>query len=905
MSRASVVCGDVRRQSRPVQGLAGSSAAKEASLTRVNPAAQELLEAVSPLSGALLPEPAQREVSAVQQALDWWLDSLPGFGAQLAPELEAPGDVLLNVFSRGRLAVCAKGDKLQGEGEEARHYTIVLVGSCRLRCRAPVPKTTAPPARGKGGKVKEDVEKEDEDGLAAALDEDGAVHVGHVRRGEAIGLTPGEPRAPWEVVCAEHTAVLMLGAEDYAATLRPFHKQLQADTVRFLQERSVCPQATPQVLQRFAGQLRRRCLRRGTVLLAAGELQRQIFILRDGSLSILAPPQQRLPGEGEGDLEEEAADECFTQDEEIGREIQRRERLRHYSMEGGAKQLQGAADEARDQVLKRHARGALGKILRGEKNAKPQNNLGVAARKDGLVPTAIVSEPGTLVGEEVLLYDTFRELAVARNCYTVIANEDCTCLAVDVTAFQKLGSLVGAETLLEKTKEKLSRHMSQHVHCKRSAMQMAKDVRRYKMREMHRQERQTLKLPPCYQGAVVLDALESTNDWLPTVLAYRKPPPNERTPGTLNCLTTLALDPCTFQSGPGVGAMLQVFRNPAELSAMRDGLRYRKIGAPRADCDRNPMGDIVQKDARYADARPPSPSAVLQALPPAESPEELDSGMGGVFFCTEVDEAALPERLGEVSPGRGAASDGFSVQAIVRSSSVPVLPRIPSSNSWGAAATTPEVVPALPFDGRGSMKRSGSIAGMKPSASRKGGGGTHEAIVAKTFYRTVQGKSVLLLTDKAETRRAVMKGVQSSLTEFELVFVKTGADFLTRLNSSKDTYHALILDLAKSEFQADALLRTVRQHQRYGRLPILVLSVERELTDTVRSSCSFVVFHPVAAPMLREGLLWCLDKKALLAKGGRSEAVAGEASPEAVRGLGMGGQAHFALLAQPAPIAVA
>mmetsp|Transcript_105215 Transcript_105215/g.273901 ORF Transcript_105215/g.273901 Transcript_105215/m.273901 type:complete len:148 (+) Transcript_105215:1-444(+) len=116
-----------------------------------------------------------------------------------------------------------------------------------------------------------------------------------------------------------------------------------------------------------------------------------------------------------------------------------------------------------------------------------------------------------------------------------------------------------------------------------------------------------------------------------------------------------------------------------------------------------------------------------------------------------------------------------------------------------------------------------------------------------------------------------MRGLQTALTEFELVFVKTSADLWTRLHIAKETYHALLVDLDKTDFQADPLLKSVRSSQRYGRLPILVLSSERELSETVRSSCSFVVFHPVAASMLREGLLWCLDKKAL--KGGKPEAV--------------------------------
>lgn len=880
MSRATIVPNsEGRRGSRPVESLLSKLGA--------SPEVEEFLEgAAAPLAAGLLAEPSQREVSAVQQALDWWLDSLPSLGIHLAPELKAPGDALLKAFSRGRFVTLAKGERLLAEGEEVRHYAIVLIGRCRLRCRAPAPKTGAPARGSKAVKDDGTGADDEEDGLAAALDEDGLVHVGYVGRGEAIGLQPGEPRAPWEAVCTERTAVLLLGAEDYSVSLRPFHRTLSAETVQFLQDRGVCPQASPATLHRFSSMLRHRRVRRGTVLCTAGEIQRNIYILKEGSCSLLSPPQEKQVGEVEGEedeLEEEEA-EKLAKDEAAEQQTQRRDRLRNYSMQGAAMQHEGAANEARNGVLKKHARGNLGKILRGEKNAKPHSSLGVTARKDGLVPTAVVSEPGSVIGEEVLLYDTFRELVVARNCYSAIANEDCLLLAVDITAFQKLGSYVGSDYVLEKTKQKLSRHLSQHTHCRMSAMQMTKDIRRTKRRELHKQERQTLRLPPSYAGAIPQEALESTDDWLTTVLNYRKAPKNDKCPGTLNCLNTLALDPLTFQSGPGVGAMLQVFNNPGELQTLRDGLRYRKIGGRRLDADRNPMGETIQKEARYAETAPPNALGSQQAFSAPEAVEEADGGMGGLFFCTEVDEATFPmgsptpppavrasAPSGESPPASGTvtkrSTSSASPQAIARSSSVPVLPRLSGNAATGAVPEAPSGL----TDARRTLSRSNGSAGVGASSSRKSGGSTRDAMIAKTFFRSIVGKSILVLTDKADSRKAIMRGLQTALTEFELVFVKTSADLWTRLHIAKETYHALLVDLDKTDFQADPLLKSVRSSQRYGRLPILVLSSERELSETVRSSCSFVVFHPVAASMLREGLLWCLDKKAL--KGGKPEAV--------------------------------
>jgi len=96
-----------------------------------------------------------------------------------------------------------------------------------------------------------------------------------------------------------------------------------------------------------------------------------------------------------------------------------------------------------------------------------------------------------------------------------------------------------------------------------------------------------------------------------------------------------------------------------------------------------------------------------------------------------------------------------------------------------------------------------------------------------------------------------------------LVFIKTTNEIWARMREPKETYHMLIVDLTKSELQIEPMLRTVRQDTRYGQLPIVVFAGDRELSEMVRSTCSFVVFLPLAAPMLREALVWCFDRKSI------------------------------------------
>lgn len=382
-------------------------------------------------------------------------------------------------------------------------------------------------------------------------------------------------------------------------------------------------------------------------------------------------------------------------------------------------------------------------------------------------------------------------------------------------------------------------------------------------------------------------ALESTNDWLQVVFDHRKAPKNEKSPGTLQCLEGLGLDVVKgFQAGPGVGAMLTVFSSPAELKSMRSGQRWGR-GAPGrrlAQTDSNPMGDTVQREARYEETMPPGVLEAQQDCTMALDDALPEDDGGAAFFFTELDEAAPAQSPQPPRPYRAAAPEatlspstlatrGLSASpaplgqraSMTRSSSVPALPRLGTAAS-GSSSTSVEPPQA-------STSAGGLVRAPPPpdwdrpprlvSQSRKGGGCTRDAAVTKAFNRCIVGKSVLALTDRAESRRGVMRALQSSITEFELLFVKSSTDLWTRLNNAKEHYHALILDLSKNELQVDAFLKTVRQHGRYGRMPIIVLAQDRDLTDSVRTNCSFVVFQPISASMLREGLLWCFDRKAM------------------------------------------
>merc|ERR1712032_360039 len=100
--------------------------------------------------------------------------------------------------------------------------------------------------------------------------------------------------------------------------------------------------------------------------------------------------------------------------------------------------------------------------------------------------------------------------------------------------------------------------------------------------------------------------------------------------------------------------------------------------------------------------------------------------------------------------------------------------------------------------------------------------------------------------------------------EVDIVFAKSTVDLWQRLRDPKEMYHVLFLDLEKSDLQVETVLRTARQFEKYTNLPVVVVSPsDRELSDFVQKSCSFVVFKPLVLSMIRDALLWCFNRSAL------------------------------------------
>lgn len=123
-----------------------------------------------------------------------------------------------------------------------------------------------------------------------------------------------------------------------------------------------------------------------------------------------------------------------------------------------------------------------------------------------------------------------------------------------------------------------------------------------------------------------------------------------------------------------------------------------------------------------------------------------------------------------------------------------------------------------------------------------------------------------------------------------LVFVKSSNDLWSKLRAPKEQYHVLFLDLSKRDLQVERVLQAILQDERYGLLPIVVLSAEMELAEVVKQSCSYVAYLPLSNIVLRQALVWCLDRAGAMKLAGSVETPSTFENNWAVNAVGIGQQ---------------
>lgn len=385
--------------------------------------------------------------------------------------------------------------------------------------------------------------------------------------------------------------------------------------------------------------------------------------------------------------------------------------------------------------------------------------------------------------------------------------------------------------------------------------------KRREQREHWPVEKQVVRLPAS-SGAPPAIELEDVDDFLQVVLDHRRLPPNDKNPSSLCVLESLGTSYSSPTFGPGVEMMRRIYSDPAALKEHRSSFR-RKRGGSKWRTRSNPIGQTVPANARYQDVLPqiePEPSAPLALPHSASAPAS-----SGVFFQTEVE---VEERK-------------HSKPTVVKTSSLPSVASLPSikkanpgstgngkegkSEELSEMSTTIEWK-ASPSESISLVEPSDEVQKQQapsPQAQRdKDDKKIQAQRLMKAFHKAVDGRSVLILTDQSDVRKSIMRSLMCAVNEMSICFTCSTADLWKRLQG-KEVFHALLVDLSKADLEVEGLVKTIRADPQYGNLPIIVLSQERDLPDLVRQSCSFVVFQPISASMLREALLWCFNRNAL------------------------------------------
>lgn len=856
--------------------------------------------------------PDMRPEAQLLDKLRWWLKHLAASGAELAAELQLPEHVLLEVLRRGQCGLCPLGTCLQDEGDDVRHYTIILAGRCKLKCSKPAP--TRPRATFcTGSEVVGGCDPTDEELVASgALDRDGMVPLAEVKPGESLGMYPGTDKsACYEVTCLERTTVLQLGREDYEAVLKPFHRHLHGQALDFLQSHRLCPEATLKNLEWLARFLRPRRVLKGRTIMRAGDPHRNLWFLREGACSV------HLDAEAAADVVEQASraaieegrePEVCSEDEET-EDPARLAQMR--SVSRGAKlQNRAAAEEIRNKTIAKYARGSMRNFLEGSCRSAADLASG-ASSKQGRSPAAILSEPGVMLGEEVLMFDP-RDLVAAKCSYTVKAEQECSFYVADITTWRQIAHFVGTEGIAQVVQEQLQRRCKMMARTKVVSKRLDRRKRSMVKSELTKEDRRQVHLPSSTGGHAPRE-LEDVEDLLQLVFDHRRGPRNEKNLPTLSALEGTKLGPGCPSNGPAVNKLLKVVsQNPSgELSAKKycDNLRRLSMGPSRrvkTAPSWNPMGETLSVEAStYYESEPHelllkrSSTAPLGALTMGDvsrvssTPSGISQQASGIFFHTELDTAEV---------------------TLMQSSSVPLLPRVAGPGLAGCAAPDSAGVGGG-VEAEDSLLRSESpmfeASRSQPSAPRpltSGSGRARDGLLAgsaglsellgsqrkpprsaaaerqtklmKAFARAVAKKSVLVLTEKADVRKMINRSLIAA--GVDLCFVKSSTATWQKLQAPKESFHALIWDLTKTEVSVDELLKNIRAHDRYSRLPVIVLSKQGELAETVRMACSFVVFHPVVPSMVREAFLWCFDRRTLTGMASKQETLTSSAFDEFV-----------------------
>eukprot|EP00746_Dinoflagellata_sp_MGD_P007601 gnl/MRDRNA2_/MRDRNA2_115073_c0_seq1.p1 gnl/MRDRNA2_/MRDRNA2_115073_c0~~gnl/MRDRNA2_/MRDRNA2_115073_c0_seq1.p1 ORF type:complete len:871 (+),score=176.10 gnl/MRDRNA2_/MRDRNA2_115073_c0_seq1:69-2681(+) len=742
-------------------------------------------------------DPKQRDEKSLQRVLDWLIRDAAQVGMEIAPELQVPHNVLLQALRKAFVITLKTGDFIYDESEEIRCFSMVLSG--RLRRRRLIKKGTDQAADEDGG----------EEGGETTRKTDCTIEF--ITRGEVLGMLLNPDKAASGVQAVVESQVLMINSEDYGATLKPFHKEMATEAMEFLRDKGLVDNPTQMVHQliRLAPMLRSRKIQRGRFITSINQPQRHVWILRKGCCSLLLRKE-----DGSQEIESEKRIGLEPPDP-LSMLLQRE-----------ASPLESKALGLSQQTIASHARGPLRQMLQGQDSQL--KGLEGRTKVDGGTEVALVAtltEPGTLLGEEVLLNDTEKGMAAARSYYSIRVEEDSLFYCLDFTGFKKLADILGQENIASKMQYKMNRRKESLQKNVKVLSKLNLNARTSVARELERMEDQTLGM----------------NTYQSSALLASRPMNAGLIAGGLLCIQNGSSKVTDMQRyGPGVERVMAQYRKLKDPRAKQKTLGdlHSLNHASSSLIDDNPLGGSVAVGCSF-DKPPPlrksmsvPNSLILNAISTTLGtatgglPGLGGSTGGGVVFSTEVDMPA-PVSLGTL-PSEAATS----------------APSPPSPQEQEAQEEE--------SDEEKSFRKNEEARSKEERRKRR---------IVNAFRRVVRGRSFVVLTEDNDVRNVLKKTFLS--LRAELLFVKTAMELLHVLSDPRQTHHVFLLDLAKPDLNVDGLLRTIRRAPRYQAAPVIAISLGRNLPELVKSTCSYVVFKPPSPDIVREATVWCLDRGVL------------------------------------------
>jgi len=134
--------------------------------------------------------------------------------------------------------------------------------------------------------------------------------------------------------------------------------------------------------------------------------------------------------------------------------------------------------------------------------------------------------------------------------------------------------------------------------------------------------------------------------------------------------------------------------------------------------------------------------------------------------------------------------------------------------------------------------------------------------VQNAFRSCVASKCIVILTADPHVKSVLKQTFLNAAAT--LFFVKTSMELLHAIGDHRNEFHTIFIDLGKANLKLSPILKTIHGHHRYRFIPIVAIATSRVLPETVTTLCCYVVFKPVAPVVVREAIVWCLDRKTLL-----------------------------------------